>query len=374
MWRKLVAFMRFDGFGPGGKPNPLRRRPTPAATPLTETAFSPNPGNLRMYSCVPSGLKAGAPLVVVLHGCGQTAAGYDAGTGWSQIAASAGFAVLAAEQKAVNNPNTCFDWFNPEDITRDEGEVASIAAMIRQMVKTHALDKKRVFVTGLSAGGAMTAAMLAAYPEMFAGGAIIAGLPFGAAANVRDALDTMRSAPLKTPREWGDLVRAASPHKGPWPKISIWHGDLDPTVNLNNAQASVAQWADLHGLALSDARQERLDGATRLRWSDRLEVYTVAGLGHGTPIDAREVGAPAPFILQAGISSTTRIAQFWGLLDEAVAKPKPAPIRIVAPPDEPALPQIEAALIPPERIAPAGARMETIILRALKAAGLIRKR
>jgi poly(hydroxyalkanoate) depolymerase family esterase len=370
MWRKLVAFMRFDGVGPGGKPNPLRRRDAPAVTALGETAFSPNPGNLRMFSFVPPGLKPGAPLVVVLHGCRQTAAGYDAGTGWSKLAAAAGFAVLAPEQKAINNPNTCFDWFNPADITRGEGEAASIAAMIQQMIERHALDPRRVFITGLSAGGAMTAAMLATYPEIFAGGAIIAGLPFGGAANVREALEMMRSAPLKTPSEWGALVRAASPHTGPWPKLSVWHGDLDATVNLNNAQASVAQWADLHGLALAEAKQERLDGATRLSWGDRLEVYTVAGLGHGTPIDARDVGAPAPFILQAGISSTTRIAQFWGLLDKAVARPRPAPVHIAPPPLQTALPDIEAMLAPRA----VNGQVENIILRALKAAGLIRKR
>ena len=373
MWQRLLGCMRFDGFGPGGKPNPFRRQDTPAVTALTETAFSLNPGNLRMFSHVPPDLKPGAPLVVVLHGCGQTAAGYDAGTGWSQLGASAGFAVLAAEQKAVNNPNTCFDWFNPADIARDQGEVASIAAMIEQMIKDHVLDRKRIFITGLSAGGAMTAAMLATYPEIFAGGAIIAGLPFGAAANVRDALDSMRSAPLKTPKEWGDLVRSASPHEGPWPKISIWHGDLDHTVNLNNAQASVAQWADLHALALTDAKQEKVDGATRLRWGDRLEVYTIAGLGHGAPIDSQGVGAPAPFILQAGISSTMHIAQFWGLLNRSVVKPKPVPIRIVPPPEQSALPEIEATLAPLDWHPAYTARIENIILRALKAAGLIRK-
>jgi hypothetical protein len=159
---------------------------------------------------------------------------------------------------------------------------------------------------------------------MFAGGAIIAGLPFGAAGNVRDALDAMRSAPLKAPREWGDLVRAASPHKGPWPRISIWHGDLDATVNLNNAQAAVAQWADLHGVKLADAVQETSGGVTRLAWGDRLEVVTIAGMAHGAPIDSRDMGVPAPFILETGISSTRRIAQFWGLIDAAPAQPKPS--------------------------------------------------
>lgn len=367
MWRKLI--MRIGDFGPGGKPNPLQRRPAPASTSLSEAAFSPNPGNLRMFSYIPPALAGGAPLVVLLHGCGQTAAGYDAGTGWSQLAVQRGFAVLAAEQKAVNNPHTCFNWFNPEDVTRGEGEVASIAAMIEAMLTMHGLDRRRVFITGLSAGGAMTAAMLATYPELFAGGAIIAGLPFGVAADVRDALEAMRVAPLKTPRAWGDLVRAASAYAGPWPKISIWHGGLDTTVNVSNAQASVAQWADLHGLSLTNAEQEMVDGAIRLGWDDRLEVYTVPTLGHGTPIDTHEIGSAASFILDAGISSTTRIASFWGLLEKTAAKPKPSRVHIVTPP-EPALPEIEAALgygqIP--------SAPDKLILRALRAVGLMRKR
>jgi feruloyl esterase len=353
--------MRFDDLKPGGKPNPLKRRSAPAQTVLVETAFSPNPGNLRMFTYVPSGLKRGAPLVVVLHGCGQTAGGYDFGTGWSQLGARAGFAVLVAEQKALNNPRTCFNWFNPHDTQRGEGEAASIASMIATMLRDHKLDPARVFITGLSAGGAMTSVMLATYPELFAGGAIIAGLPFGAADNVRDALDAMGSAPLKSPREWGDLVRAASPHKGAWPRISIWHGDMDATVNINNAQASVAQWADVQGLKLTDAAEDKSGGVTRLNWDNRLEVVTVAGLAHGTPIDGHDLGMPGPFILEAGISSTRRIAQFWGLLDGAAAKPEPK-IHVVPP--QPALPKIEQVLAPQHR---ANVRMQGMIRRALKA-------
>src|ERR1700761_1208132 len=297
MLQKLVAWMRFDGLKPGAKANPLKPRPQAPVTPLTDVPFSPNPGNLRMFRYLPKGVKAGAPLVVVLHGCGQTASGYDAGTGWSVLAAELGFALLGPEQKAGNNPNTCFNWFNPEEITRGEGECASIAARTRTMLDEHKLDSARVFITGLSAGGAMTAAMLATYPELFAGGAIIAGLPFGVAANVRDALEAMRSAPLRTPHQWGDAVRGASDYRGPWPRISIWHGALDTVVNVNNAQASVAQWADVHGLALTAAKQEMTQGAIRLFWDDQLEVYTIPALGHGTPIDTRDVGLSAPFIL-----------------------------------------------------------------------------
>jgi len=324
MWRKLVTFMRFDRHAGRLKAPLLNPRPAGPVSGLVEVSFAPNPGNLRMFQYLPPRIGVGAPLVVILHGCGQTAAGYDLGAGWSQLADQLGFAVLAAEQKAVNNPNTCFDWFNPEDITRGEGEAASIARMIQTMVETHRLDVARIFITGLSAGGAMTAVMLATYPEMFAGGAVIGGVAFGTAQNVRDALESMRAAPLRTPTQWGDVVRAASGHKGPWPKISLWHGALDPVVNINNAQASVAQWADLHGLSLTGATQDMVDGAIHLSWDDKLEVYTLPAMGHGTPIDSRDLGQPGPFILEAGISSTRRIAEFWGLT-ATLRSPMPEP-------------------------------------------------
>lgn len=324
----MADFMRFDSAFPA----PRQR---PSASPLLELAFEPNPGNLRAFQYLPQGLKPDAPLVVILHGCGQSAQGYDLGAGWSELADQMGFALLAPEQKATNNPGTCFNWFLPEDTARGEGEAASIAAMIAQMVRQHALDKTRVFITGLSAGGAMTAAMLASYPDLFAGGAIIAGLPYRAAVNVRDALDAMKSAPLKTPRQWGDLIRAASPKTRAWPRVAIWHGAGDLTVNINNAQASVAQWSDLHGLSLMKAQQDLLPGAIRLRWGNKLELVTIAGLPHGTPIDSRDVGQAAPFILDVGISSSRDIAQFWGLVETPAAAP-----------EEPALPRIEDVVAP----------------------------
>ena len=132
MLRKLVSWMRFDGLKPGKKTLFPKNRPTPPPNPLVAAPSEPNPGNLRMFVYVPQGLKAGAPLVVALHGCGQTASGYGVEAGWCALAAELGFALLAPEQKAVHsNPGTCFDWFNPEDIARGEGEAASIAAMIQ---------------------------------------------------------------------------------------------------------------------------------------------------------------------------------------------------------------------------------------------------
>ncbi len=138
---------------------------------------------------MPPALPRHAPLVVVLHGCRQTAEEYERSAGWSHLARDRGFAVLYAEQRRANNPNVCFNWFRPSNVTRDRGEVGSIRQMIARMVALNKLDRRRIFITGLSAGGAMTAAMIAAYPELFAGAGIIAGLPFGAARDVSRALE-----------------------------------------------------------------------------------------------------------------------------------------------------------------------------------------
>lgn len=136
----------------------------------------PNPGQLNAWTYVPENAAPGAPLVVVLHGCTQSAAAYDEGSGWSRLADQHGFVLLYPEQQRANNPNLCFNWFSPDDTTRGRGEVLSIREMVTAVRARHGTDPRRVFVTGLSAGGAMAAAMLATYPDVFAGGAVIAGL------------------------------------------------------------------------------------------------------------------------------------------------------------------------------------------------------
>jgi feruloyl esterase len=138
--------------------------------------------------------------------------------------------------------------------------------MIEKSVVDLGIDGRRIFVTGLSAGGAMTSNMLACYPEVFAGGAIIAGLPYGAASNVQQAFESMFQSPSRSPRAWGDLVRKASPHRGPWPRVSIWHGDADKTVIPPNALELLKQWTDVHGLPMSPSRNARVDGFPREIW------------------------------------------------------------------------------------------------------------
>src|SRR5262249_9794647 len=150
----LRRFPRLHGFGLYGRGGARSK------SPLVEVKdFGANPGALKMFSYLPPTMPKRPALVVVLHGCGQNAAGYDHRAGWSTLAKRYGFALLMPEQQGANNANTCFNWFNPEDATRDSGEAASIRQMIAKMVKDHHIHRRRIFITGLSAGGAMTSVM-----------------------------------------------------------------------------------------------------------------------------------------------------------------------------------------------------------------------
>jgi poly(hydroxyalkanoate) depolymerase family esterase len=295
--------------------------------PLFETeGFGTNPGNLRMFSFVPEDLRPQSALVVVLHGCGQTAAGYDLGAGWSTLAKHYGFALLIPEQQVTNNAHGCFNWFNPEDTKRGRGEALSIRQMVARMVADHRIDKYRIFVTGLSAGGAMTSVMLATYPEVFAAGAIIAGLPYGVATNVREALNGMMQSRAHAPGDLGNLVRAASKHRGPWPKVSIWHGSADRTVNPANADEIIKQWLDVHRLPSDPMSEGMVDGYPHQVWWNTdgetvIESYTITDMAHGTPLGKAEnderYGKEGAFLIEAGISSSYHIANFFGLTSGA---------------------------------------------------------
>ena len=207
-------------------------------------------------------------LVVALHGCTQTADSYDQGTGWSDLADRLGFILVFPEQQPANNPKNCFSWFLPGDTARDSGEALSIRQMIAKAVEKFGVDRSRIFVTGLSAGGAMASVMLATYPEIFAGGAIIAGLPYGAASSVQEAFEAMFNERAPSSRALGDHVRAASSHRGPWPKISVWHGTADTVVRPSNADHIIRQWLDVQKLPERPSGEEQIGRHTRRVWKD----------------------------------------------------------------------------------------------------------
>ncbi|GAU84202.1 PHB depolymerase family esterase [Bosea sp. BIWAKO-01] len=338
--------------------------------------FGSNPGALRAYSYIPQGLKEHAPLVVVLHGCTQTAAGYDHGAGWSQLAERHGFALLYPEQQRANNPNLCFNWFVPDDIGRDSGEALSIAQMVRRVVEVHDLDQRRVYITGLSAGGAMSLVMLATYPELFASGAIIAGLPYGCATSIPEAFDRMRGHGLPSEQELDARVRRASSHQGPWPTLSLWHGSADQTVAQTNMDAILAQWSGLHGLERVIPEQNAIGVHVQRLWRDKagiakIETFSISGMGHGTPLSgADDIGAPGAFMLDARISSTRHIARFWQLTETGseVSLPKRAETANTATTNVP----LDSNTRAPSWQAGEAAGVGKVIEDALRAAGLMR--
>ncbi|WP_201859857.1 extracellular catalytic domain type 1 short-chain-length polyhydroxyalkanoate depolymerase [Microvirga soli] len=363
---------------------------------LTEiVGFGSNPGNLRMLTHVPESVSSSPALVVVLHGCTQTAAGYDHGSGWSALADRYGFIVLYAEQQEANNPKRCFNWFQAGDTERGKGEAHSIRQMVEHTINQHNVDRSRVFVTGLSAGGAMTTTMLATYPDVFAAGAVIAGLPYRCATSVPEAFECMFQGQTRSAQEWGGLVRNASSHRGPWPKVSVWHGSADTTVKPMNAGEIIKQWTDVHGLKPSPSFSETVDGYPRRVWTnasgdDVIEEYVITGMAHGTPLavgdDENSYGAAGPFLLDVGISSSYRIAEFWGLTEQADdvsrIRTTPEPVRHDPPTlftgNRPAADEWAArgATRKPQQDAPNPGALHmdvgSVITKALRAAGLMK--
>ncbi|EHK79377.1 LpqC, Poly [Sinorhizobium meliloti CCNWSX0020] len=285
----------------------------------TLTNFGSNPGALKAKYYLPANLAEKPALVVVLHGCTQIPADYDVCSGWSKLADAHGFALLYPQQMRDNNGNLCFNWFLPGDIRREAGEALSIRQMIQTMCSRHKVSSERIYVTGLSAGGAMANVLLSTYPEIFAGGAIIAGLPYATALTVSEAFERMRGQGIPKPRELRDKVLSASSHSGPWPTLSVWHGTKDSTVAVVNARAIVDQWRGVHDLGTEPALTETVDGQTRKIWKDNdgrelVTLYSIQGMGHGLPLDvASGYGKSGPYMLDVGISSTAHIAHSWGL-------------------------------------------------------------
>jgi poly(hydroxyalkanoate) depolymerase family esterase len=285
------------------------------------TKFGTDPGSLLASVYIPKSFAKNGPLVIVLHGSTQSAESYNTGSGWSVLSEECGIALLFPGQKLSNSMTGGFNWFKPGDSQRDDGEPLSIRQMIAQVVRDHGVDPARVFITGLSSGGAMTSVMLATYPEVFAGGAIIAGLPYRSADGLAQALIRMQGYGGPSDRRLDALVREASEFTGRWPTISVWHGGSDQTVDSSNAQSIVRQWQMIHGVDGPPTREESVEGVPRRVWCDPtgrevIEEYIIAGMGHGTPISAGGddgLGEEGKYMLEVGISSTRQIARFWGL-------------------------------------------------------------
>jgi len=282
--------------------------------------FGNNPGNLKMFYHSDFEQEK-LPLVVVLHGCSQNAESIANQSGWNELAQKHKFRVLYPEQKIFNNPSLCFNWFRQNDINRNKGEIHSIAEMIFFMKKK--FPTSDVFVYGVSAGAAMTTALLCQYPELFKTGVSLAGGPYIGGLSMFSGLGSMLITNRRTPQEW--TVWKDSSVK--YPNIIVMHGTKDPVVDFGNSFEIVKQWSslkncdtipekiepDFEGLGFIQTKKYADNqGEMAIKW------YILEGKGHVLPVNPgtneKEGGKLGLFAKDFDFFSTWFIANDLGLI------------------------------------------------------------
>jgi len=227
---------------------------------------------------------AAQPVLLMLHGCTQSAADFARGTRMHARAAAEGYVVVYATQASRHNPNACWNWFRAADQQREQGEPAILAEMVRDVVRRFECDPNRVHVAGLSAGAAMAVNLAHLYPDVFRGVGVHSGLPFGCAHDVASAMAAMRSGGSPRTVSDGGATRPVVP-------TIVFHGDRDTTVSVRNAErivGSAGPDAAHHGIAwetVNTARSTDRFGFTTTRMrgpSGRsvVERWIVHGAGH----------------------------------------------------------------------------------------------
>jgi acetylxylan esterase len=283
--------------------------PASAASLVQVTNFGNNPSSLQMYVYVPNSVTANPPILVALHQCTGSGPGFYSGTQFASLADQYGYIVI---YPSVTRSGSCWDVSSSQALTRNGGsDPVGIMSMITYAEQHYGGNPSQVYVTGASSGAMMTNVMLGDYPDVFKAGAAFMGVPFGCFAG--PGVDVWNSACAQgqitmTPQAWGNLVRAADPgYNGGRPRMQLWHGTADTTLNYANLGEEIKQWTNVLGVSQTPTSTDTpQSGWTRTRYDDSagnvdVEAYSIAGAGHVLP----ETGMAAYAIHFFGLDSKT---------------------------------------------------------------------
>lgn len=228
-------------------------------------------------------------LLVMLHGCTQSAEDFALGTGMNRLAEEHGFLVVYPEQSAQANRSGCWNWFRPGDQQRGAGEPALIAGIVNEVIERHGVEARSVFVAGMSAGAAMALVMGETYPELFAAVGVHSGLPYGSAHDLGSALAAMKGG-----RARGASAGTAGRRAQQALPLIVFQGDRDRTVHAGNASAILEQAREAYarrnggGALLASRHSAQASGGrrfTRTVWAPdggppHIEAWLLHGAGH----------------------------------------------------------------------------------------------
>jgi poly(hydroxyalkanoate) depolymerase family esterase len=287
----------------------LLAQPAAAASLVQVTNFGSNPSNLQMYVYVPNSVTANPPILVALHQCTGSGPEFYSSTEFASLADQYGFIVI---YPSVTRSGSCWDVSSSQALTRNGGsDPVGIMSMITYAEQHYGGNPNRVYVTGASSGAMMTNVMLGDYPDVFKAGAAFMGVPFGCF--FTGTVDGWNSACADgqismTPQAWGSMVRNADPgYTGPRPRVQLWHGTTDTTLNYENLGEEIKQWTNVLGVSQTPSSTDTPQpGWTRTRYDDssgtvQVEAYSIAGAGHVLP----EAGMAAYAVSFFGLTSTT---------------------------------------------------------------------